>query len=52
MAHWHSEFPGTNLDAHYDRLVAKPAAVAGQLLIHCGLQWDPSVWLSRPAAGR
>ncbi len=43
MAHWHRQFPGRILDVQYDRLVAEPAAVAEEVLEHCGLQWDPSV---------
>lgn len=50
MAHWRSVLPGRVLDISYERLVAEPDAVAREVALHCGVEFEPGmVDLARPA---
>lgn len=41
MAHWDRLFPGTILEAPYERMVKEQEAESRRLLAFCGLPWDP-----------
>ena len=41
MAHWKAAMPGVIFDVPYARLVCEPEAVIRDLLVFCGLDWEP-----------
>lgn len=40
MAHWHRTFPGAILDVDYARLAREPDAVAREVFVFCGLEFE------------
>jgi tetratricopeptide (TPR) repeat protein len=50
-AHWHDVMPGRILDVPYARLVGDTENLAREVLVHCGLEWQPGLTdLSRNTA--
>ncbi|TWI06328.1 Tfp pilus assembly protein PilF [Luteimonas cucumeris] len=43
MAHWHEAYPGRILDVDYARLTREPEAVMREVMVFCGLPYQPEM---------
>jgi hypothetical protein len=41
MRHWDEAMPGRIFDVRYNELVTDPESMAGRILEHCGLPYEP-----------